>query len=77
MAKQIGPEPQRDLIRLRDLLHTSYRIQQSAAARLDELGTEPPESETCWAVMSLGLDFERRIDAEYCALAGLEADHGC
>jgi len=77
-ARRRKAEQHRRLVEKRDLLHLAFRSQQSASARLDELSAEQrtsAEAETCWSVMSLGLDFERRCDVEYCALAGLESEY--
>jgi hypothetical protein len=70
-----------DLIATRDQLHLAIAFQRECESRLDELnaGADPltaDESETCWTIISLGLDYERRCALEYRALAGLEHTYG-
>ncbi len=78
--KELQAEQHHHLIEIREHLHLSFWFQRVASIRLDELHAigDPitvEEENTCWDILTLSLNYERRCDAEYCAAAGLECDY--
>lgn len=75
------PDQRSRLINTRDLLHLAIAFQRIAGERLDALagGAEPAsagEMESCWTILPLALDFERRMACEYRAASGLDGEYG-